>query len=140
MQLDMFKEYSKSDKRLGDTNMSTLNYRTISDIYHNYSLSTANSNHKRAKVLGQFLTPWDIAENLASHTVEKLGEDITELIILDPFCGDGRMLLAMANTVLEKFGPKVNRISVVGFDVDPQAITSAKETLSILNDADKCGS
>ncbi len=66
----------------------------------------------------QLLADW-VAQQLLSHLPPSLG---SSSLILDPACGDGALLAA-----IRRYGG--NSVSVMGFDIDPRAVRSARSML-----------
>lgn len=80
---------------------------------------------------GKHYTPPALADFLARRVLEQfLGSDRTSLRILDPACGDGELLFAV-NRVAERLLPN-HAISLVGYDLDGDAIDLARERASEL--------
>lgn len=70
--------------------------------------------------LGQYFTPWAIAEMMAKITADRpMPEDHGLVRACDPACGSGVMMLAFANEILTSQGPDgLLRLSVTGCDLD----------------------
>lgn len=67
---------------------------------------------------GQWPTPWWVCEAV----VDRLAPDLpARPLVVDPACGDGRWLLAVAR--------RVPGARLIGLDLDPLAIAAARETL-----------
>lgn len=71
------------------------------------------------KRLGQWATPWWLCEAVATRACRGLPD---APVVVDPACGDGRWLLAVAR--------ERPRARLVGLDVDPLAIAAARATLA----------
>lgn len=72
----------------------------------------------RRKQLGQWSTPWWLAEAVAERVCAALP---TGGLVVDPACGDGRWLVAVARARPDA--------RLVGLDIDPAAIEAARATL-----------
>lgn len=71
------------------------------------------------KRLGQWVTPWWVC----TAVVDRLAPDLpSSPTVVDPACGDGRWLLAM--------GRRCPGARLIGIDVDPTAIETARKTLA----------
>lgn len=70
--------------------------------------------------LGQYFTPWSIAEMMAKISVGRpMPEDHGLVRSCDPACGSGVMMLAFASEILSTQGPEgLLRLSVTGCDLD----------------------
>lgn len=74
------------------------------------------------QVLGQYFTPWTIAKMLADMSDPQAMKNVDGSLVTacDPSCGSGVMLLALANTIMEKHGGKaLKEWSLTGCDLDP---------------------
>lgn len=71
--------------------------------------------------LGQYFTPWPIAEMMATISAGRPMPESNGLIrACDPASGSGVMMLAFASEILTSHGPEgLLRLSVTGCDLDP---------------------
>lgn len=78
------------------------------------------ASHGSRQQLGQFFTPYPIAEMMSQFTIgTELPEGPDLVRVCDPACGSGVMLLAFLRTALDTFGPEaLRRISVMCVDLD----------------------
>lgn len=81
------------------------------------------------KLLGKFYTDFKIAESIAeaikeNYIIDAFARDIK---IIDPFCGDGRLIVALLSRLLatDLFSKRNIQISI--WDIDPAAVKSASE-------------
>lgn len=91
------------------------------------------------KELGSFYTPDFLADYLAKKLISLYEPELTQnskkiINILDPACGDGKLLGAIKNQ-LDDSALKVNQKKglIVGLDIDKKAVTSSKRNLSVKN-------
>ena len=91
------------------------------------------------KELGSFYTPDFLADYLAKKLISLYESELTQnskkiINILDPACGDGKLLGAIKNQ-LDDSALKVNQKKglIVGLDIDKKAVTSSKRNLSVKN-------
>lgn len=80
------------------------------------------ASHGGRQALGQFFTPWPVAQLMAAMTITNVPEkpDGDLLRTIDPACGSGVMMLAAANGILNSMGPgALRRWSFTGVDLDP---------------------
>ena len=76
--------------------------------------------HGHRKCFAQFFSPWPVAQMLAKMTLGAPPPDDGKLIrAIDPTCGSGVMMLALAHEVLYGHGPDaLLRYSLTGIDLD----------------------
>jgi hypothetical protein len=81
--------------------------------------------------IGEYYTPWWLVE-LIIERLKLLGADIAKSIILDPACGSGRFLVASFHRKVEE-GVDADEAyySLIGFDVNPLAVSIARSELII---------
>lgn len=77
---------------------------------------------------GQHYTPAELAQFLAAKAFRNLGVGQSELTIVDPACGDGELLIAAANAATTD--GHFDRIKLVGFDIDEDAVAIANARLA----------
>lgn len=80
-----------------------------------------------AKRYGQHYTPAELARFLARRTATAIDSDKATLTIVDPACGDGELLIAAAEAIRE--AGHSDPITLLGYDIDEQAIATAHERL-----------
>ncbi|MGR1083197.1 N-6 DNA methylase [Olegusella massiliensis] len=83
-----------------------------------------------AKAIGQFLTPSEIYAPMIEGVVEYLAPN-TELSVVDPFCGDGRLLCALLSSIDDAF-PVIKKVKVCAWDIDSRIIVKARTELERL--------
>ena len=97
-------------------------------------LSTEGMDATLKKANGVHYTPPKVAQFLAFQTALCLPKRLPkQLSLLDPACGDGELLLAMANQIRKKH-PK-SPLQIVGFELDREAVEQTKNRLSNLANA-----
>ena len=112
--------------------VSDMKLQLFSKQYYDFVHEFVKSDFEDTKVLGKFYTDWTIAESMIDDLLAcfVLPEDCSELRVIDPFCGDGRLV----QLLLDKMG-KSNKyngltVNVVLWDIDNSAVITAKEALS----------
>lgn len=78
---------------------------------------------------GIHYTPPELSAFLAKSIASKLDTDQEVIQILDPACGDGGLLMALAEALPENVR---HRIILVGYDKDADALDEARDVLSHL--------
>jgi methylase of polypeptide subunit release factors len=75
------------------------------------------------KARGGHYTPPGLATFLAETVIEELGQPSRPVQVLDPACGDGSLLVALANALPP---PLRKQLHLVGFDTHEQAIKESR--------------
>lgn len=79
------------------------------------------------KAIGSHYTPHHLARFIAQKVIAtNLTDFHTPTIILDPACGDGELLLAIAHTTP---APMRSNVTLVGIDSEPTALSAAQNRL-----------
>jgi hypothetical protein len=97
------------------------------------SLYMAISGRDRAR-FGQYFTPWNVAKTMAEIALE--GVDLSAhtpdhpLTVMDPACGSGVMLLAVASALPREFIDQ-GRLRLVGVDIDWLCVSMARLNLML---------
>lgn len=81
----------------------------------------------REKKNGIHYTPTELAAFLAEQIAQRLPTSRRNLTVLDPACGDGELLEAFARAVP---GGVSERLTLVGYDTDHDAVVEASRSLS----------
>jgi len=81
----------------------------------------------REKKHGIHYTPTDLAAFLAEQIAQRLPTSRRDLTLLDPACGDGELLEALARAVPDSVR---ERLTLVGYDTDHDAVVEASRNLS----------
>ncbi len=85
-------------------------------------------------LLGQYMTPEDVAEGFFTH-VQRPPEAWR---VLDPACGDGNLLIVAARKLLTAgLEPEVVASRLCGVDIDPEMAASARRRLADLLGVDE---
>ena len=90
---------------------------------------------ERRRDAGAFYTPAPLARSLAAAVLDRMSEGTGEPPrVLDPACGEGALLLAMAAALAERDVRRdrreVVRASIFGVDVDPAAVARTRAALA----------
>lgn len=83
----------------------------------------------RSKAIGQFLTPQQVSEAMIDDIVQNLATRKDAVFrIIDPFCGDGRLLAGFL-VALASLQQHPRRVEVVAWDIDATIIEAAEKTI-----------
>lgn len=83
----------------------------------------------RSKAIGQFLTPTQVCDDMIRDVVQRLQlSPDSELRIIDPFCGDGRLLAALL-VAMAALVHHPKRVSVVAWDIDETIVETARSVI-----------
>lgn len=80
--------------------------------------------HSKKKSTGAHYTPVGLAQFLARRLVDLVANNSEALTIMDPACGDGELLKALATELPEEIS---NSSQFIGFDQDSDAITNLND-------------
>ena len=74
--------------------VSEMKLQIFSNQYYDFVDSFAKSDFESRKILGKYYTEVSIAENMIKDLLikYKFPDNITTIRVIDPFCGDGRLI------------------------------------------------
>lgn len=82
------------------------------------------------RALGKFYTPELIAGRLATHLVDQIDySQIESFSLVDPFCGDGRLIVAFLRQSMEREAGREVKWYISLWDYDPEAVREAQINL-----------
>ncbi len=104
---------------------------TFSNPYYDFLDNFAQSEYESAKLLGKFYTDYAVAEEMIDRVVTELGQhNKTESIrIIDPFCGDGRLIIKLLQVMAERRVTKPETLYIYLWDVDESSVKSAEKAI-----------
>ncbi len=87
------------------------------------------------KATGSHFTPPGLARFVAGQVLSACPSLLEKghLRVLDPACGDGELLLALADTLAEQHGYNLENVSFVGVETDPFAVMTSRTRLQSRN-------
>lgn len=104
----------------------------ISADYYQFVDKFTQTAFEDEKLLGKFYTDYGIAESMVQTLSQYYVCDTfsSELRIIDPFCGDGRLILSLLSE-LQKSGKLLsNRLFISIWDIDAKAVNTAKSEIA----------
>lgn len=104
---------------------------SFSNPYYDFLDNFAQSEYESAKLLGKFYTDYTVAEEMIDRVVAELEQhNETESIrIIDPFCGDGRLIIKLLQVMAERKVKKSEILYIYLWDVDESAVKSAEKAV-----------
>ena len=108
----------------------------LSREYYQFVNSFTQSDFEDEKILGKFYTDFDIAKRIASTIVShKLIDDFqSEISIVDPFCGDGRLVFELMSLLVKRDGYLRKKYRISLWDIDEKAVKKAQNSIVMLCD------
>jgi predicted RNA methylase len=88
------------------------------------SVSMQNRKTSKQHQLGQYMTTEDVAKEMCEYFITPKDK----WVVFDPTCGDGILLEAATNKLLQS-GVPIHAIELYGFDIDDQMIARARARL-----------
>jgi Alw26I/Eco31I/Esp3I family type II restriction m6 adenine DNA methyltransferase len=104
------------------------------EAYSHFMMKTfAGDSRERSKAIGQFFTPAEIYEPMIHDVAyHEVGKNLTIMRVIDPFCGDGRLLVNFIreiNNLNDGF-----KVEITAWDIDEAATKAARNNLEILRE------
>lgn len=88
------------------------------------------SGRARAKAFGQFFTPNYVSAPMIESIVDSLEVDPpTVLSVIDPFCGDGRLVVDFLTSLAGKDWASATEINLSIWDIDKRVLSQAEENI-----------
>lgn len=110
------------------------NIKSASDEYLEFMINGFEcASRNRAKALGQFLTPPEIYNPMIEDLMGCIALTGKKLRIVDPFCGDGRLLRCFLDSLVCARG-SLESVEVFGWDIDEGVLTQAETALEALRE------
>lgn len=105
----------------------------ISEITHGIGVTYNNNKNLNKRLFGQFYTPELIANNLIIDIISHLiNNSKNKLSIIDPFCGDGRLVLWLINKIHECKINKEIEFNITLWDCDKDALDNAISNFELI--------
>ena len=111
--------------------MSVKTPHEISADYYQFIDKFAQSAFEDEKLLGKYYTDYDIAESMMRMLSQRYVYDpfFSELRIIDPFCGDGRLIISLLSELQNSEKLSSDRLFISIWDVDAHAVNTAKSNI-----------
>lgn len=105
---------------------------SFSNPYYGFINKFAQSEYESAKLLGKFYTDYSVAEEMIGRVVSEISlhEHKNVFRIIDPFCGDGRLIRILLQEILQDKNYEAVLIEVCLWDIDEAAVECAKTAVS----------
>lgn len=99
----------------------------FSNNYYKSLESFSQSGFETVKLLGQFYTNYHVVKNMVQQLVNRIQFPCRKLSIIDPFCGDGRLIVEFLKAISGK--AEDVSLEVVIWDIDFTSVQIAKEKI-----------
>jgi len=103
----------------------------LSREYYQFVEGFTQSDFEDEKILGKFYTDFGIAKSMmdiiSAHHVK--GGFQREISIIDPFCGDGRLVIELLNSLAKSNEFSDQRYIISIWDIDYAAVNEARNTI-----------
>lgn len=108
--------------------MQTKTPHEISADYYQFVDGFTQSTFEEDKILGKFYTDYEIAESMMQMLIRCYMYDAfsSELRIIDPFCGDGRLIVCLLSALQKSEKLLFKRVFISAWDIDRNAINKAE--------------
>lgn len=111
--------------------MSIKTPHELSEEYYQFVDEFTQSDFENEKLLGKFYTDYDTATSMMQVLSQCYVYDIfsSELRIIDPFCGDGRLIISLLSELRKSEKLSSNRLFISVWDIDGNAVNTAKSEI-----------
>ncbi len=111
--------------------MPIISPNELSGKYYQFIDEFTKTEFEGEKLLGKFYTDYDIATSMMRVLSQHYVPDISssELRIIDPFCGDGRLVVSLLSELQESGKLMTNRLFISIWDIDKYAVDIAKNKI-----------
>lgn len=134
-----------TDSTLDDTLFAEVDRKSVEKIsethYSQLNKLFPDEGRSRAKAFGQFFTPSYVSAPMFERIVELMGEWHPDtLSIIDPFCGDGGLIVDFLAALSKKSWSKKVKLQISIWEIDKSLLSLAKNNIlgAILEFSLKC--
>lgn len=104
----------------------------LSREYYGFIETFSQTEYEDEKLLGKFYTDYSVAENMIDNildniNVEEYGNSIK---VIDPFCGDGRLILTLLTRMHERNLLSGITVNISIWDIDTKAVNHSKKAIT----------
>ena len=107
------------------------NPHELSRDYYQFVDTFTQTSFEDEKLLGKFYTDFNVAASMIKEMVSNFSADTfsDEIKIIDPFCGDGRLIIELLQELLNQ-EKLPRRIFISSWDIDGIAVEKASEAIN----------
>jgi len=105
----------------------------LSEMLHLEIAKNGNDTRKKKlsdKILGKFYTPNVMGRSLVDGILNNFKHSSGKISIIDPFCGDGRLIVWLLEKIETTNFDSLDEIEVTLWDCDEEAIAQAKKNIA----------
>lgn len=104
----------------------------ISRNYYRFAAAFTKTDFEDDKLLGKFYTDFDVCASIAKSIGRLYHASLfaTEIKVIDPFCGDGRLVLSLLTELIGKAEFQTMLFHIELWDIDSEAVDVAKISIA----------
>ena len=107
----------------------------FSSPYYSFIEELSGTSFERKKLLGSFYTDYRVADELVNRMISAAQSSLiysSEISIIDPFCGDGRLVVKFLNKLNSITNLEGRKINITLWDIDEEALESSRSKVSYI--------
>lgn len=106
--------------------------RELSEEYYQFVDGFTKTDFEGEKLLGKFYTDYGIAESMIQMLCQHFGFNplSSQIRIIDPFCGDGRLVLALLSELVKRDDFSCKSLFISIWDIDDSAVKAAEADIT----------
>lgn len=104
---------------------------SLSEEYYRFMSDFAQTSFEDDKLLGKFYTDFTVAKRMVETIVENVKLDVfsKDIKLIDPFCGDGRLISETIIQLIKKDVIHGRKLYISLWDIDEVAVNVAKQNV-----------